>query len=414
MTTHLVVDGSNIATEGRKTPSLKQLEEAVKEFLVERPHDHVVVMVDASFPNRIDKSELGRYEKLVDSGWLITPPAGAIGRGDAFILRVAIKADARVLSNDSFQEFHGDHDWLFEEGRLVGGKPVPAVGWVFVDRAPVRGATSRRAVRDAKRKESSPPPSAPEASVPEPPKASTRRRTRKVGDKSGESDVPMPPASPAQTADKPTVNQPAEFVAFVASNLPGSTVTAIVDSFTSHGAYAKVGSTTCYVPLRLMGDPPPRSARDVLEVGDSVEFIVQSTDPARNAIDLALVPNDETPKPPRKAPVKRKRAAKKTAAKKTTAKTTAKKTAAKKTTAKKTAAKKTAAKKTAAKKQTAEKVPVGRSAKKTTAQEAPTDKGAKKASSRKRTAKKAATKKAGTTKAPAKRTVTRKRSASKN
>ena len=51
---------------------------------------------------------------------------GAIGRGDAFVLQIADKADAMVLSNDSFQEFHGEYAWLFDEGRLIGGKPVPA------------------------------------------------------------------------------------------------------------------------------------------------------------------------------------------------------------------------------------------------------------------------------------------------
>ncbi len=54
-------------------------------------------------------------------------------------------AGAIVLSNDSFQEFHGEHPWLFDEGRLIGGKPVPGVGWVFLLRTPVRGPVSRRA-----------------------------------------------------------------------------------------------------------------------------------------------------------------------------------------------------------------------------------------------------------------------------
>ena len=51
----------------------------------------------------------------------------------------------RILSNDSFQEFHGTYPWLFDEGRLVGGKPVPHVGWVFVNRLPVKGPVSRKA-----------------------------------------------------------------------------------------------------------------------------------------------------------------------------------------------------------------------------------------------------------------------------
>ena len=61
------------------------------------------------------------------NGEVVSPPAGAIGRGDAFLLRIAEKTGATVLSNDSFQEFHGEHEWVFERGRLIGGKPVPGV-----------------------------------------------------------------------------------------------------------------------------------------------------------------------------------------------------------------------------------------------------------------------------------------------
>ena len=149
--THVVVDGSNIATEGRDAPSLAQLDEAVQAFVEEYSPKHVTVVVDATFPNRIDRKERKTYEDAVNANELITPPAGAIGRGDAFILQIARRAGAAILSNDSFQEFHGEYPWLFEKGRLIGGKPVPHVGWVFMDRAPVRGPTSRRAVSEARK-----------------------------------------------------------------------------------------------------------------------------------------------------------------------------------------------------------------------------------------------------------------------
>ena len=42
---HVVVDGSNIATEGRSQPSLEQLDEAVRSFLEEHPHDTLTVVV---------------------------------------------------------------------------------------------------------------------------------------------------------------------------------------------------------------------------------------------------------------------------------------------------------------------------------------------------------------------------------
>ncbi|MEZ5176978.1 MAG: hypothetical protein R2746_01495 [Acidimicrobiales bacterium] len=148
---HVVVDGSNIATEGRTAPSLAQLDEAVRAFLDTYGHDiKLTVVVDATFGHRIDDSERAEFDAGIVNGELVTPPAGAIGRGDAFILQIADKTGAAVFSNDSFQEFHGIYEWLFDEGRLVGGKPVPAVGWVFVLRTPVRGPTSRRATREGR------------------------------------------------------------------------------------------------------------------------------------------------------------------------------------------------------------------------------------------------------------------------
>ena len=144
---HVVVDGSNIATEGRSMPSLAQLQEAVMSFMEENPDTAVTVVVDATFGHRIPKSEAADYEAGIANTELVAPPAGAIGRGDAFVLGIADKANATVLSNDSFQEFHGEYEWLFDEGRLIGGKPVPHVGWVWVPRMPVRGPVSRKATR---------------------------------------------------------------------------------------------------------------------------------------------------------------------------------------------------------------------------------------------------------------------------
>src|SRR5690606_31927197 len=114
-----IVDGSNIATEGRTLPSLDQLDEAVRSFLEEFPGTRITAVVDATFGHRIDKSEKDRYEQAVLDGDLVAPPAGAVGRGDAFVLAIAQKADATILSNDSFQEFHGEYPWLFDEGRLI-------------------------------------------------------------------------------------------------------------------------------------------------------------------------------------------------------------------------------------------------------------------------------------------------------
>ena len=147
----VVVDGSNVATEGRSLPSLGQLDEAVRAFIDEHPQADVLVIVDTTFAHRISAAEQPLFEAAYAAGEIICPPAGTIGRGDSFILKVADKLGATIFSNDSFQEFHGTYDWLFDKGRLMGGKPVPGLGWVFMDRNPVRGPKSREATREAKR-----------------------------------------------------------------------------------------------------------------------------------------------------------------------------------------------------------------------------------------------------------------------
>ena len=60
---HVVVDGSNIATEGSSLPTLKQLDEAVREFLIENPDDVVTVVVDATFGHRIPPEERQLFEE---------------------------------------------------------------------------------------------------------------------------------------------------------------------------------------------------------------------------------------------------------------------------------------------------------------------------------------------------------------
>ncbi|HXB36069.1 MAG TPA: hypothetical protein VNU75_00065, partial [Acidimicrobiales bacterium] len=98
----------------------------------------------------VSEAERDEVRQAMLNGEMISPPAGAIGRGDAFVLRIAERTGATVLSNDSFQEFHGEHPWLFDDGRLVGGKPVPGVGWIFTPRVPIRGPKSRAATAEAK------------------------------------------------------------------------------------------------------------------------------------------------------------------------------------------------------------------------------------------------------------------------
>ena len=181
MADHFVIDGSNLATEGRTEPSLAQLREAVAAFHGEHPGSVVTVVVDASFEHRIDPSERPAFAKVEAENEVVSPPAGAVGRGDGFLLQISNRTGATVVSNDSFQEFHAEYEWLFEPGRLIGGKPVPGVGWIFSLRRPVRGIVSRKTTQRAKKDEKTEKRRAPRS----PRRPTTRSRTRPAGGGAG-------------------------------------------------------------------------------------------------------------------------------------------------------------------------------------------------------------------------------------
>jgi hypothetical protein len=282
---------------------------------------------------------------------IVSPPAGAFGRGDAFLLRIAEKVDADVLSNDSFQEFHGEHEWLFDRGRLIGGKPVPAIGWIFTARSPVRGPKSREAVRKAGRSpavdraiktatdEATASPRSrrggrgrgrkvePTETGPETPKIGDGRLKPLTAEEKERSEDDRRRRRGAVPSDP--VNEPMVFLGFVASHRPGAVVQGTVEEFTSHGAFVKVGEARCYLPLSAMGEPPPRAARDVVTKGETRGFVVQALDPPRRGIEIAIpefakvsgAPSEETVEQEIKSTNKssKKSAAKKPAAKKTTA-----------------------------------------------------------------------------------------------
>ncbi len=347
MADHFVIDGSNLATEGRTEPSLAQLHEAVDAFRGEHPGTTVTVVVDASFEHRIDPSERAAFSKAEIASEVVSPPAGAVGRGDGFLLQIANRTNATVVSNDSFQEFHAEYQWLFEPGRLIGGKPVPGVGWIFSLRRPVRGIVSRKTTQKAKkdsRDEDQVRDAIAEATADAMSSTTGRRRRRGGRGRTTESEPSSEPEA---------VNQPAPFLQFVIDHRLGTEVEGIVDAFSSHGAFVDVNGVRCYVPIAAMGDPRPLKARDVLTRGETRTFVIQAVDAPRRGIELALpgfakvagTPSDETvevdvmtsrPKrPPTKAPARR--PAKSTGRTAAPAKTTAK--SASKSTSKSTAAK---------------------------------------------------------------------------
>ncbi len=267
---HVVVDGSNLATEGRTEPSLRQLNEAVLAFMKEFPGTKVTVVVDATFGHRIDRRERAEFDEAINNNELVAPPAGAVGRGDGFVLTIADKVKASVLSNDSYQEFHDQYKWLFDEGRLIGGKPVPNVGWVFIRRLPVRkqaGRESSATLRRAKLARTSmrpmPVPKSP------PPKASVAKLN-------------------TQKSQPPKLNELTPFLNFVEKNPIGTKVKGAVDSYASHGVYVKIGEVSGYLPMRMMANPIPRSAREHVKLGAVLSLVVVGYTPSRRSVELAV------------------------------------------------------------------------------------------------------------------------------
>jgi hypothetical protein len=268
-----------LATEGRTSPSLKQLHEAVLSFMNEYPDTKVTVVVDATFGHRIDKREVAEFNDAIDNNELVSPPAGAVGRGDGFVLTIAKKIGATVVSNDSYQEFHQDHPWLFDGGRLMGGKPVPLVGWVFIDRLPVRPSAAK-SVKKASREANRPMP------IPRtpPPNIKLAAKTKATA-----TSATAAPAASARTKPTTAVNDLTPFLEFVEKYKIGSKVKGVVETYSAHGVYVRIGNVLGYLPLRLMANPAPRSARDFVKIGQQVSLVVSSFTASRRSIDVGIV-----------------------------------------------------------------------------------------------------------------------------
>jgi hypothetical protein len=345
----VVVDGSNLATEGRVTPSFSQLDEAVSAFREENPGAEIIVVADATFEHRVTTSERSRFTDASLAGDIVTPPAGAVGRGDAFILKIADRIGGVVLSNDSFQEFQDEYPWLFDVGRLIGGKPVRGVGWVFTPRVPVRSAKVTRTAKKlavtlangekptigttltpvkakraskkvAKADKLAEKPTEKAAEKPErhatkalakAPKKSAKanepvkkgpakkaakiaKAPKKVASAAlAEPPIPAPAPVVALKRGRQPVNPETDFSQFKSTFRVGAKVPGEVTAFTSHGAVIKVElkgdqHVECYAPTTLLGTPPPARARDVLKRGDRRTFRLVNVDSERRIAELAL------------------------------------------------------------------------------------------------------------------------------
>lgn len=220
------------------------------------------------------------------------------------------------------------------------------------------------------------------------------------------------------------VNELMPFLDFVETSPVGTRRVGQVERFASHGAYVRVGDVSVYVSLRLMADPPPKSARAQVKIGEEVGVTIvgfvaerRSIDGAFDAVSPTAVAGISGEQPdekrrttsathPRRVAATKKSAGKKTPSKASSAaKSTATKETAASASTKKTAARKVSAK-TPANKTSAKKVATAVTAetKKPPAKKAP----AKKAPAKTSPAKKVSATKAAMKKSPAPQTARKK------
>jgi ribosomal protein S1 len=86
----------------------------------------------------------------------------------------------------------------------------------------------------------------------------------------------------------PKLNEITTFLNFVEKNPVGTKLKGIVESYASHGVYVKVGEVLGYLPMRLMANPVPRSAREHVELGASLNLAIVGYTPSRRSVELAV------------------------------------------------------------------------------------------------------------------------------
>jgi hypothetical protein len=95
----VLVDGSNVAYALEGAPPQVSNLIVVRNKLLEEGLEPIIV-ADAALRHQID--DAGRYERMIDDGFVRQAPAGT--DADYFILSFARELNASVLSNDRFRD----------------------------------------------------------------------------------------------------------------------------------------------------------------------------------------------------------------------------------------------------------------------------------------------------------------------
>ena len=124
----VVVDASNVAHHVKNEngqPKMDNIHAAVR--ALEESEDEFVIIADASLRHEIDDKD--RFLKLLESDNVEEVPAG--NDADHFILDIATRERAKILSNDKFRDYAAEFrnissmriPFIIDNGRLTFGKP---------------------------------------------------------------------------------------------------------------------------------------------------------------------------------------------------------------------------------------------------------------------------------------------------
>ena len=127
----VVVDASNVAYHVKNEngqPQMSNILAVVK--ALEEGEDEFVIIADASLRHDIDEKD--KFLRLLESENVEEVPAG--NDADHFILDIATRERAKILSNDKFRDYAAEFrnissmriPFIIDNGRLTFGKPKKA------------------------------------------------------------------------------------------------------------------------------------------------------------------------------------------------------------------------------------------------------------------------------------------------
>lgn len=107
----IVVDGANVAWSEQTNNGKPKVSNIVvmRQALEDDGYDPIVI-IDASLRHDIDDPD--QLEGLIDNRKVRQSPAGT--EADYFVLMTADQQNARFVTNDTYEKYQDDYEWVWE------------------------------------------------------------------------------------------------------------------------------------------------------------------------------------------------------------------------------------------------------------------------------------------------------------